>query len=1201
MATQARGPFGEAGGVGGLSQHNQATDHARVFAVQQGNQIVFVYRGRPPYAVAPMDFAPVPVHRRASQQPSWLLAARSQLVPWWSGRDDALELLRVWRDDPQTPIGVRLLHGAGGQGKTRLTTRFAELSTQAGWAVAEAIHASQLGYPVEGEQHIATDTGLLIVVDYGERWPTTDLLGLVAQHRLAARRGGTAGPATRLRVLVLARPAGQWWQSVIDALDRFADPEVYTDKMGLRELAQTRTNPEQAHTEREEVFAAARDRFAKALGVVDAAAVRPPRDIDAPSYGRVLTVHMAALAAVHAHASGARPPTDRHGLAAYLLRRERQEWQAIHVRDPNFTEPAVMAQAVYTATLTRPLRPEEGRTVLGRVEVATTVETQMKILRDHAVCYPPADPTTVLEPLYPDRLGEDFLALQTPGHDLAYPADHQWGPTAISRLLDTGDPQRSPGYAQQAMVVLVETACRWPHMARHQLWPLLRRRPELATTAGAVALSRLLDVPDVDLDALRMITTRLTDPPLELVDTAIKIAEAVLDRGREGETPANIRAGDHFNLGRLRYDAGRLDEARVAMATAADLYQQLYAESTQHCVDLANALQWLGVILADLGEVQQAREVAERAVQVWHDNPDSHPDHARDMADAFNSLGHVLSRVGNHDGSLAAYRKALDLFRQVPSEQALHGVLVAMALLNISLSFNTLSQWEEAKPYAIDSVNAYQAGINAGHRSAGRIGLSRALGSLAVTQWALGERTVSLESSRQAVEATLAWTEHTPAFADDLGEILKMHREHLGEVGRLDEALPLTQRSIDLWRTLADDRGLATAQYNLGVFLAALGRHDEAVVFAGNAVVAYQRLVAADRQRRRTGLSDSMRTLCWIQWQLGRDDDARATRAQALELHQHLPEGDRATATQQLSHQLAAMEWHADACTLASQAVAIRRHLASTDPTTHSADLATALSALGERLQHLGKHKQAHRAAAEAVNILRPRADADPKRYEPDLAAALLQVGTHAADLGRHKEAQAATTKAVEIYQRHLTTSQPTSRLNLAIALQELGGLQLLALERTKQAHINLEESLQHHRLLAESDPAYELALADALLNAGAYLSQAHRDEEGLNYTKQATQIYERLATTDHNMHPLLVGAFNNLADHLINLERVNDAQEPIRSSLTHAVRTLTPPVARSTARSIRTQADRLSRLLQTIGLSNEATELRETLTRASP
>ncbi|MGH3812124.1 MAG: hypothetical protein ACRDUV_06670 [Pseudonocardiaceae bacterium] len=74
------------------------------------------------------------------------------------------------------------------------------------------------------------------------------------------------------------------------------------------------------------------------------------------------------------------------------------------------TPSQMMARAVFTATFTRPLPCPDGVAALRRVGIPSPEQ----VLDEHRLCYPPTDPATVCEPLYPDRLGEDFLTLHTP-------------------------------------------------------------------------------------------------------------------------------------------------------------------------------------------------------------------------------------------------------------------------------------------------------------------------------------------------------------------------------------------------------------------------------------------------------------------------------------------------------------------------------------------------------------------------------------------------------------------------------------------------------------------------------------------------------------------------------------------------------------------------------------------------------------------
>ncbi|MCD9904288.1 hypothetical protein LUR56_38105, partial [Streptomyces sp. MT29] len=223
------------------------------------------------------------------EQPSQLLLARHQVVPF-IGRRDELKRLAAWRDDPAGPTAaVQLLHGSGGQGKTRLGAKFAA-DTPADWRVWQASRsASSVMVPAERK---ASSLGprALIVVDYAERWPAKVLIDFMRD--MAGRRG-----AKRLRVLLIARSAGSWWQNLLHDL---RDLRYAASAVELKPLENGLAG------DRSKAFLAARDGFAHALRIAsDATAVEVPANIDHPAFGLILTVHMAALGSVFGRDQGA--------------------------------------------------------------------------------------------------------------------------------------------------------------------------------------------------------------------------------------------------------------------------------------------------------------------------------------------------------------------------------------------------------------------------------------------------------------------------------------------------------------------------------------------------------------------------------------------------------------------------------------------------------------------------------------------------------------------------------------------------------------------------------------------------------------------------------------------------------------------------------------------------------------------------------
>ncbi|TMR19290.1 hypothetical protein ETD86_20150 [Nonomuraea turkmeniaca] len=188
------------------------------------------------------------------------------------------------------------------------------------------------------------------------------------------------------RVLLLARPAGVWWESIAAWIERVLD--VDADAQALPPLV---AEPAM----RRPLFADARDHFAAhlALPPEQTATIAPPAGLaDDDDYAQVLTVHMAALAAVDACLHGEHEPTDPARASAYLLRREREHWAELHRRTPEplASDPITMGRAVFTATFTRPLTRPDARQALRRAGLADSTEQANTLLDDHQYCYPPA-------------------------------------------------------------------------------------------------------------------------------------------------------------------------------------------------------------------------------------------------------------------------------------------------------------------------------------------------------------------------------------------------------------------------------------------------------------------------------------------------------------------------------------------------------------------------------------------------------------------------------------------------------------------------------------------------------------------------------------------------------------------------------------------------------------------------------------------
>jgi hypothetical protein len=233
----------------------------------------------------------------------------------FTGRGTELDALRRWCAD-RDGSPVRLLLGGGGVGKTRLALKFAAQLRAQGWTAAFA-PAGVEATAVSAAREFASGR-VLLVVDYAEARPgLAELLRAVAGD-------AQAGPQGQLRVLLLARGAGEWWDrlgedpdAAVRALVAHARPHVLSPALA-------------AAISDEEVVRAAVADFSRVLSVPAPEQVRVDIRAERPS---VLVLHAAALVAV-LDAAG-RPRDERSagvvavaeaGVVEELLSHERAYW-----------------------------------------------------------------------------------------------------------------------------------------------------------------------------------------------------------------------------------------------------------------------------------------------------------------------------------------------------------------------------------------------------------------------------------------------------------------------------------------------------------------------------------------------------------------------------------------------------------------------------------------------------------------------------------------------------------------------------------------------------------------------------------------------------------------------------------------------------------------------------------------------------------
>ena len=327
-----------------------------------------------------------------------LLGASAEVVPF-RGRSALLEEYQTWCNSPEVPYGTRLLVGPGGQGKTRFAVELCQRMRRAGW-IAGLVADDP---PKDVMDRLSqTASPVVLAVDYAEtRTDQVRRLVLAAWHR-------AEGPPIRL--LLLARSAGEWWDDLQRDLPTPLESASICELAGLENTTAGRLA---AYQEAQKAFV---QRLAKADPEelwAEHAARSGPGDLTSDRFDSVLTLHMTALtnllqsgpSAVAVHA-GEQP---EH----VLLDHEQRYWErSAHDRGV-LRRRDTLRRAVAAVTLCGSADLDEALRTLKRVEVLRD-ESDDDALRE--VCrwlhdLFPASSGRYWGPLQPDRLGEHLVEL----------------------------------------------------------------------------------------------------------------------------------------------------------------------------------------------------------------------------------------------------------------------------------------------------------------------------------------------------------------------------------------------------------------------------------------------------------------------------------------------------------------------------------------------------------------------------------------------------------------------------------------------------------------------------------------------------------------------------------------------------------------------------------------------------------------------
>ncbi|MFC7334793.1 hypothetical protein [Rhodocista pekingensis] len=494
---------------------------------------------------------PVPAPGRVrfnKDRPTDLLLARTRAVPFLDFGGRKAELLS-WATQPAGPLAERsvsgrLYIGEGGVGKTRLALALADDLKQAGWRVQEVRrdYSGPLVWRAFAPGPEASQ-GDLIIVDYAEARP--GLLASLAAE--AAEAAETAGPD--IRILALARTAGDWWESIKAerGMEIFA-PNAFPIGSNTGRLP-----PDQRRRLFETALAAFQELLAPE-GLANPGGQSPSLDQDR-WYDRPLLVLMAAYLTARGGA-----PESGEALFDGLLKEEGLSWKRvlnIRMDTPDDRQKIeALRRAVLQVTFLQGVAQADGAALL-------LADGELNRRSPHE-CLPVIEALTRLYPgdredwigaLEPDVLGEYALA-----HYLTrFP---RTGLLLLTATLSTPLAESGGTPARQALTVL-------QRMSHHPL--VLCNRAAAFLLQEQEAQCQHLEAADLDrlYGALPDQTTHLRSLALAVERRRVALQEAA------GEAGSPWHAGSLNNLGIRLSALGRREEALQATRKAVDHYTTL--------------------------------------------------------------------------------------------------------------------------------------------------------------------------------------------------------------------------------------------------------------------------------------------------------------------------------------------------------------------------------------------------------------------------------------------------------------------------------------------------------------------------------------------------------------------------------------------------------------------------------------------------
>lgn len=772
-------------------------------------------------------------------RPANVLIARYGIVPF-DDRTGFLQQTLTWaktsRRDLTRDVAVRLVHGPGGCGKTRLALEATKALERDHWSggvlslafrdnAAFAAGLKSLLSPAHAPVFMPDShrpRGWFLVVDYAEVRPEA------LNTLMKALSDLSRNPGPPIRVLLLARTDGGWWSDLIQT----------TDAAWLVDSAPIRLPPWSDDVEtRNQFFENCSSAFADRLKIPRPN--DPVPDLSSPLFNRPLTLAMMALMQVQAYQPpsqpGQNPETE---LFEALLAAETDNWRRAAAPTPDSTLHQSRQNAV-----------KHGACQLTLWQGAT--DAQILDLRRRDPCYSDwtdrdhRATTDALLRLYPAPSGWGET-----GHRRAGPIEPDLlGEAALARWTQT--PHGMAAFVASFRAALEQDE--GADIAWRMIAVLIRllAHPDPKTRDQGKALITALEaqVSDFSPSALFRLDSALPWHTTHLRLFALAVAQRHVEAIPEaGDDQAMAKRGKVLNHLGNRYAAlNRHEEALKATEMALVVCSDLATRKPDSMrPGLALCLGNLGIHYSALNRHDEARASIEKAVDIFHDLAEHDPSTFRpDLARSLGNLGNVLSRLGRHEEALVITKKAVAIISDFAEHSSIYfKFILAGTLTNLGIRHSDLNQHEDA-----------------------------------------------LEASEKANKLFRDLEERYPDLVrPDLAKSLRNLGNHYAALNRHADALAASKEAVKIYRDLAALNSeaflseLATSMDDLGIRYVNLNQYEAAFETSMEVVEIYRYLTNQNIEKFRFDLSRSLFIFGFNNAALNRNEGARAAWTESAQL-----------------------------------------------------------------------------------------------------------------------------------------------------------------------------------------------------------------------------------------------------------------------------------------------------------------------------